>query len=102
MECYCEPSDSDEYAEVWDVTWRKARKPHVCCECLETISPGQRYERIFMLFDGTATHFKTCEFCANEYQTFLQRNPDITWMKGEQNLACNIVWEMRSNERKES
>lgn len=47
MECYCEPSDTDEYCSVWDVSWRVAKKKHKCCECLEPINIGERYERIF-------------------------------------------------------
>jgi len=98
MECYCEPSDTDDYSEVWNVTWHTARKPHKCCECLEEIKPGQKYEKIFSVFDGGIQTYKTCEFCAKEYEAFRERNPDITWMKGEQDLSCRLVWEMRNND----
>ena len=98
MECYCEPSETDEYASVWVVTWHTARKSHKCCECLEEIKPGHKYEKIFVVFDGAVTTHKTCEFCAKEYEAFRERHPDITWMKGEQDLSCRLVWEMRNND----
>lgn len=98
MECYCEPSECDDYADVWVVTWHKAKKQHKCCECLETIKPGERYEKIFNVFDGSMTVHKTCEFCAKEYEAFRARHPDLAWMKGEQDLSCRLVWEMRNND----
>ena len=100
MECYCEPmgDDMDSCASVWEVTWHKARKQHRCCECHEPILPGQRYERIFVIFEGTPDSHKTCEFCATEYQRLLSKNPDVMWSKGQDDLACLLVWDMRNEE----
>ena len=96
MECYCDPLYSDDFCPVWVVTWRTARKDHKCCECLEPIRPGQKYERIFSVYDGAVNAYKTCEFCAKEYKAILTRNPDLHWMKGNQDLACAVVWELRN------
>jgi hypothetical protein len=96
-ECYCEPMEPDEPSDVWTVTWHKARKEHKCHECGEFIKKGNRYERIFSVFDGSAVAYKTCEFCANEYQRLLSKHPDLSWVKGE--LACVLVWDMRNEYR---
>lgn len=100
-ECYCEPSDgSDGYPSAWVVKWHKAMKEYRCCECHEPISPGQRYERIFCVQDGEVQTFKTCEFCANEYQRLLRKNLDVAWMKGQDDLACLLVWDLRNDDRR--
>jgi hypothetical protein len=40
-----------------------ARKPYSCSECRRAIEPGERYRRIFMVYDGDPlTHF-TCRHC---------------------------------------
>lgn len=96
MECYCEPAILDGNADVWHVTWHTARKAHKCCECHEPIATGQRYERIFLVYDGSFDTFKTCEFCAKEYKRLLNKYPDISWMKGRDDLACLVVWDIRN------
>lgn len=98
MECYCEPMDADGGGcEVWNLTWRKARVQHRCCECKEPILQGERYERIFSVFEDEINVSTTCEFCANEYQRLLAKHPDLSWLKGE--LACIVVWDMRNEAR---
>ncbi len=44
-------------------TIRKARKEHQCCECADTIHPGQKYERVFGVWDGSKRTFITCLPC---------------------------------------
>jgi hypothetical protein len=63
MTLHCEISDDDGPAEVWQEETRRARKPHKCCECGGMILPGQTYERVFWVFDGTAAHAETCADC---------------------------------------
>ena len=92
MECYCEPS-SGEICQVWIETWHKARKPHRCCECGESIGIGDRYQRTFSVFEGVVNIYKTCEFCAKEWpRVFAALKLDVM-MPGE--LACALVCEMR-------
>jgi len=94
FECYCEPNEG-EPCDLWQESWRKARKQHKCCECGETIQPGQRYQYIFIIFEGDPDYKKRCEFCANEVTRFLQDNPDFQGLvPGE--LACALVSEMRN------
>jgi hypothetical protein len=98
-ECYCEPGEAEGYPDVWSVSWQTARKQHRCCECHELILPGQRYERIFCVQDGDAQTFKTCEFCAKEYEQLRKKHPDVCWMKGNDDLACLLVWDLRNEDR---
>lgn len=93
MECICEPIDADDICNVWSITWQKARKEHSCCECQDVIAPGQRYQRIFAMFDGEITVYKTCEFCANEFKRIEDKWRDRCFVKGD--LACMVVWDMR-------
>jgi hypothetical protein len=97
MECYCEPESYDDYCAVWNVTWRRARKEHKCCECHETIRPGERYEHVFYVFEGTPGTYKTCEFCATEFARLEKKHPDAQFVKGD--LACIVVWDIRNEER---
>ena len=41
----------------------KARKLHRCCECHGVINPGDTYEKAFIVQDGDARNFKTCQKC---------------------------------------
>jgi len=48
---------------VWDAKQVKARKTHMCCECLRTIERGETYEQVSSLYDGRWSRFKTCKHC---------------------------------------
>lgn len=41
----------------------KARKIHKCCECGSDIDPGEKYQKITGLFEGSWEEFKTCQIC---------------------------------------
>ena len=94
MECYCEPMEVDECCDVWQVSWRIARKQHICCECGEKINPGERYERIFSVHEEGVQTFKTCEFCTAELDRLKEKHPDVQFAKTD--LACILVWDMRN------
>lgn len=96
MECYCDPIEPDEVCQVYEVTWRRARKAHVCCECGEAIETGQRYEYTFTVLDGEVTVYKTCGFCANEFTRLRDKHPGVEFCKTD--LACILVWDMRRDE----
>lgn len=45
IECSCDYDAGYDYMWEWyRKTYRKARKPHICCECGETIPVGAVYE----------------------------------------------------------
>ena len=97
MECYSEPMDADEVCSVWKVSWRKAKKEHKCCECGDAIKLGERYEYIFCIFEGEPDNYKTCEFCAEEFARLAKKHGnDFNMCKTD--LACVLVWDMRSEE----
>lgn len=52
-----------EGMEFYHAKTRKARKPHVCCECGARIQPGQAYEHVSGKWDGAIGQFKTCSLC---------------------------------------
>lgn len=63
VSCACSCEGDVDGVDVYEARWRTARKRHRCCECDETIAPGQRYEYASMCFDGGWGHAKTCETC---------------------------------------
>lgn len=63
MECSCE-CDWGDPADVYDVTYRTARKAHECCECGEIIQPRDKYQRVFGIWEGEMYTFKTCLSCS--------------------------------------
>lgn len=91
MECYCDPVESDDYCQAWVETWPRARKPHKCCECGEMIPLGHLYQKIGWVHDGTAGSYKTCSFCAVEFERIRASFPEL--VKGE--LACALVADLR-------
>lgn len=61
----------DEHAEVYIGKWRKARKPHRCCEChKESIQRGDRYYHAKMLFDRIWWNHSLCQGCMALWDVF--------------------------------
>lgn len=60
--CNCSPY-VEECSEFTSVKYFRARKPHKCCECGETIYPGQEYEHAASKYQGEFATFKTCTPC---------------------------------------
>jgi len=67
--CSCD-ADIDYPPTICTVTNPKARVEHQCCECGETIQPGQHYERTEGLWDGRWDTFKTCAPCVEIRDTY--------------------------------
>lgn len=61
--CPLTTGDDAEAASFSTISIVKARKPHKCCECNETIAPGQQYERCTGLWDHGFDTFATCLSC---------------------------------------
>jgi hypothetical protein len=69
MICDCS-IDVDEGATCAWEEWRTARKPHVCCECRETIEPGETYEHARGVWGGRWYAYRTCAPCARIRQDY--------------------------------
>lgn len=54
---------SDETSEVWHASTRRARKVWRCEECTRRIEPGETYERVGSLYDGSWSTYRTCAHC---------------------------------------
>lgn len=65
------------------VTWRKARKKHVCCECGEEILPGALYEHVSGKWERSMDTYATCRPCASIREDFCPGG----WIYGD-------LWEM--------
>ena len=66
MECTCGfDCDIDgDSADFHDVTMRRARKQHACCECRRTILPGEMYQHVAGKWGGSLNTYDTCAECA--------------------------------------
>jgi hypothetical protein len=93
IQCYCEPAGCDEYCEVWVKTYHVARKEYRCVECQDAIKPGERYQKIFSIFQGDIGIFKTCAFCAAEWERVLKLPHHPDHVPGD--LACHVLLEIR-------
>lgn len=63
MDCDCSLEGAGDENEYYTAQIRKARKPHICCECKGEIKPGTNYEHVTLKSDGSWDCFKTCEIC---------------------------------------
>jgi hypothetical protein len=55
--------EGDE-AAVYRERMVTARKPHACYECKFTIQPGQTYEYVTGMWDGTWSAYRFCAVCS--------------------------------------
>ncbi len=53
----------DDCADLYRDEFPKARKPHKCYECGESILPGQKYQKSTILFECRWSEYKTCMPC---------------------------------------
>lgn len=77
-ECYC---DFDP-PSVYSVTKPAARKAHKCGECGGPINPGQRYERVWGIWDGRQDTFRTCALCVDLREFVTAHVPCVCWSHG--------------------
>jgi hypothetical protein len=68
--CACIGNWDGDPAEFCAVTTRKARKPHVCCECGCPIQPGEQYESVTGKWEGEILRMKTCLLCVEIGEAF--------------------------------
>jgi len=58
--CYC---DWGIECSVYNKTRPIAKKDHRCSECASDIKKGERYERVFGVWEGYPNTYKTCVNC---------------------------------------
>lgn len=67
----CIGSDDDgDAAEFYSERWVRARTAHKCCECGETIAPGESYQSVAGKWVGAVATFRTCAACAEIRSVF--------------------------------
>jgi hypothetical protein len=76
--CYCDY----EQPTVYRSSERVARKEHKCYECHRTIRPGERYERVFAIWDGAANNVCTCHHCLELRRWVVAHVPCSCWAHG--------------------
>jgi hypothetical protein len=82
----------EEYYTLYEESFPRARKEHVCAACKETIRGGDRYARVFILGgDKTAETVKRCLGCQRIHEHLRQLNPGETWP--DERLACGEDYE---------
>jgi hypothetical protein len=57
-----------ECPSVQDDEFRRARKPHKCSACGETVTPGRVYHRTFYVYEGDPNVTIRCERCQALYE----------------------------------
>ena len=77
MDCYCDYEMPRVYAAMQPI----ARKAHQCSECHGEIAPGERYERVFGVWDNART-FKTCPRCCALREWVRAHVPCFCWAHG--------------------
>lgn len=55
--------DIEEHNDFFKERIVVARKDHTCCECRNTIHPGEKYEYVFLVSDSKTYTYKTCSLC---------------------------------------
>lgn len=78
MECFCDY----EMPSVHSVSTPKARKEHQCEECRRPIREGEQYERVWGVWDGDMSTFKTCQRCLNLREYVKAHVPCFCWAHG--------------------
>lgn len=77
---YCE-CDWDP-PSVYSKALHAARKEHKCFECCCSIKPGEKYERVFGIWDGSRDTFKTCSRCLSLREWVQAHVPCVCWQHG--------------------
>lgn len=87
-DCFCDYDPATVYAK----TEPTARKQHKCFECGRGIFPGQRYEKVFGVWDGRVDVFKTCERCVKLREHLAAHVRCFCWAHG--NLLEDVRMEI--------
>src|SRR5579859_3199955 len=79
FDCFCDY----EPARVYCAVIHRARKSHDCYECGRAkIKPGERYERVFAIWEGGPGVARTCERCLDLREYVRAHVPCFCWAHG--------------------
>lgn len=59
-----------EMPSVYTETYRKAAKPHRCCECYQEILKGHTYQHVKGCWCAKWLEFKTCSMCDESRESY--------------------------------
>lgn len=69
---HCIDMDDGDSPQVFTSKMIKARKTHQCYECGNPVKPGEMYELVKGLWDGSWSTYKTCRICKSVRDDFFQ------------------------------
>jgi hypothetical protein len=78
---------ADGAYDVYRETWRRARQPHRCGACRETISPGHSYVVVNTVYDHSAETIKRCVRCQTIHEHLRTLGGHDEWP--DERLACD-------------
>lgn len=87
--CQCDWGEGGDDCEVFIEKIVIARKTHVCCECDEPILPGERYEFVKGLWNGTWDTYRTCSTCAK-----IRKDTSSSWIYGQLDEALHECFDL--------
>ena len=92
MNCYCDY----DYPTVYRASRRVARKQYRCEECSRNIKPGEKYEYVFAVWDGSPGYMKTCGECVSMRQWVKNNVPCLCFSHGSTiDDCCQAVIEAK-------
>ena len=86
MICDCSVETEDS-CQLCHTTQPMARKVYRCVECGDIIQPGQKYERMTILWEGIFERFNTCLVCAQIRNDYCPHGVEIGGLR-EQIADC--------------
>lgn len=78
--CYCDYGD--DRPTLYRAERRKARKQYRCYECHGHILPGEQYERVSTMYDGSFDVTRTCRLCLDARDYIEAHAPCFCWLHG--------------------
>lgn len=85
----CDPADGT--CVIWERTEQRARKPHRCYGCGETIPVGKTYAKTRFLFDGSWGGWKHCRRCDLIFNALQREVPSDVYV--DPGLDCGETWQ---------
>jgi hypothetical protein len=87
--------EMDDYCEVWKETFQHARKQHRCSSCRTMIQPGDRYMKLFMIYDHSPSQEKVCLVCESLWRSFTEAHDGGLSPENLQEMLSDCVADLR-------